>query len=110
MLLHQDLEGALVDGRLKVLVVPGPKKKKSGNVFRVGIYFDFFSPSARTPQGADVQMGGRNRIDRHRGGIERLGTRTRGHGGEVGPREVRKLLPVERGPPVRRRPWNEKER
>ena len=31
-----------------------------------------------TPHGAHVQMGGRNRIDPHRGGIERLATRTRG--------------------------------
>ena len=50
--------------------------KQSGNVFRVGIFLDFAGSSTRTggPHGAYVQMSGRNRIDPHGGGIERLVT------------------------------------
>ena len=50
--------------------------EKSGNVFRVGIFLDFASSTARAPRGACVRMSGRNRIDRHRGEIERPATRT----------------------------------
>ena len=45
--------------------------------FGWGTFFDFVSSSTRTmhPHGACVQMSGRNRIDPHRGRIERHTTR-----------------------------------
>ena len=48
---------------------------KSGSMSRVGIFLDFVSPPARTPRGAHAQMGGRDRIDPHRGGVEQLSSR-----------------------------------
>ena len=45
---------------------------KGGSTIRVGIFLDFASLSTRTPHGAYVQAGGRNRLDPHWGGIERL--------------------------------------
>ena len=53
--------------------------KKSRNLFRVGIFLDFVWLTTRTmhPHGAYVWGARRNRIERHRGGIERLATRTR---------------------------------
>ena len=53
---------------------------KSSNVFRVGIFLDFVGLTTRTegPHRAYVRGAKRNRIDRHRGGIERLATRTVG--------------------------------
>ena len=50
--------------------------KTSGKFFRVGIFLDLASSSARTPHGLYVQMSGRNRIDPRWGGIERLTTHT----------------------------------
>ena len=55
---------------------PGLLAKKSGKIFRVGIFLDFVWLTTRTPHGAYVRSARRNRIDRHRGGIERLETRT----------------------------------
>ena len=52
--------------------------KKSGNIFRVGIFLDFVRLTTRTPHGAYVRGARRNRIDRHGGEIERLATRTVG--------------------------------
>ena len=46
--------------------------KKSGNIFRVGIFLDFVWLTTRTPHGAYVRRARRNRIDRHGGEIERL--------------------------------------
>ena len=46
--------------------------KKSGKIFRVGIFLDFVWLTTRTPHGAYVRRGRRNRIDRHGGEIERL--------------------------------------
>ena len=46
--------------------------KKSGNIFRVGIFLDFVWLTTRTPRGAYARRARRNRIDRHGGGIERL--------------------------------------
>ena len=48
--------------------------EKSGNIFRVGVFLDFASSSARTMHlyGAYVQMSKRNRIGPHQGAIERL--------------------------------------
>ena len=43
----------------------------------MGICLDFACSSTRTPHGAYVRMGGRDRIDPHWGVVERLGTRTR---------------------------------
>ena len=61
--------------------------KKSGNVFRVGIFLDFASSSTRAPHvcvcGAYVQMSGGNRIDLNGGEVERLGTRTFDRNGEL---------------------------
>ena len=56
------------------------RAKKSGNIFRVGIFLDFVWLTTRTPHRAYVRRARRNRIDRHGGGIERLtgGTRTTG--------------------------------
>ena len=51
--------------------------KKSGNVFRVGVFLDFVWLTTRTPHGAYVRGARRNRIDPHGGGIERLATGTR---------------------------------
>ena len=50
--------------------------KKSGNIFRVGIFLDFVYLTTRTPHGAYVRRARRNRIDPHGGGIERIGRRT----------------------------------
>ena len=50
--------------------------KKSGNVFRVGIFLDFVRLTTRTPHGACVRRARRNRFDRYWGEIERLTTRT----------------------------------
>ena len=47
---------------------PQVHKKKSGNIFRVGIFLDSVWPPARTPH---------DRIDPHGGEIERLAARTR---------------------------------
>ena len=62
---------------------------RSGKNFRVGMFLDFASPSTRTegPHGAYayVQMSGRNRIDPHWGGVERLVTRTSGSSGSPAP-------------------------
>ena len=50
--------------------------KKSGNIFRVGIFLDFVWLTTRTPHGAYVRRARRNRVDHHGGEIERLTTRT----------------------------------
>ena len=52
----------------------GPFTKKSGNIFRVGIFLDFVRLTTRTmhPHGVYVRGAKRNRVDRHRGVIERL--------------------------------------
>ena len=52
----------------------GTLTKKSGNIFRVGIFLDFVWLTTRTmhPHGAYVRRARRNRIDRHGGVIERL--------------------------------------
>ena len=52
----------------------GTLTKKSGKIFRVGIFLDFVWLTTRTmhPHGAYVRGARRNRIDRHGGGIERL--------------------------------------
>ena len=59
---------------LPVVLVP----KKSGNIFRVGMFLDFVWLTTRTmhPHGAYVRGARRNRIDPHGGVIERLATRT----------------------------------
>ena len=64
--------------RARSQVPPELLTKRSRKIFRVGIFFDFASSPTRTmhPHGAYVQMGGRNRIAPHLGGIERLTTRT----------------------------------
>jgi len=46
--------------------------KKSGNIFRVGVFLDFVWLTTRTPHGAYVRRARRNRIYRHGGEIERL--------------------------------------
>ena len=51
-------------------------RKRAVKKFGVGIFLDFASPSTRTPRGACVRMGGRNRVGRHWGEIERLVART----------------------------------
>ena len=48
--------------------------KKSGNMFRVGIFLDFVWLTTRTPHGAYARRARRNRVDPHGGEIERLGT------------------------------------
>ena len=48
--------------------------KKSGKLFRVGIFLDFDRLTTRTPHGAYVRGARRNRIDPHGGEIERLPT------------------------------------
>ena len=58
------------------VVGPDLLAKKSGNIFRVGIFLDFVWLTTRTPHGAYVRRARRNRIDRHGGEIERLATRT----------------------------------
>ena len=60
--------------------------QKSGDILRVGIFLDFVRLTTRTEglRGAYVRGAGRNRIDPHRGEVERLGTRT-GRGGRRGP-------------------------
>ena len=50
--------------------------KKSGKMFRVGIFLEFVWLTTRTPHGAYVRRARRNRIDRHWGEIERLAART----------------------------------
>ena len=54
--------------------VDHPWWKKSGNIFRVGIFLDFvwLTTSTEGPHGAYVRGARRSRIDRHRGGIEWL--------------------------------------
>ena len=61
--------------------------KKSGNIFRVGIFLDFVWLATRTmhPHGAYVRRARRNRIDRRGGEIERLGTRTSSQSSTCGP-------------------------
>ena len=51
-----------------------------GTIFRVGLFLDFVWLTTRTPHGAYVRGARRNRIDPRGGGIERIGTRTRGGG------------------------------
>ena len=53
-------------------------RKRQGNIFRVGIFLDFVRLATRTmhPHGAYVRGAKRNRVDPHRGGIERLTMRT----------------------------------
>ena len=53
---------------------------KSDDVFRVGIFLEFVWLTTRTmhPHGAYVRGAKLNRINRRRGGIGRLVTRTRG--------------------------------
>ena len=46
--------------------------KRSGNMFRVGIFLDFVWLTTRTPHGEYVWRARRNRIDPHGGVIERL--------------------------------------
>ena len=55
----------------------GMLTKKSGKCFRVGIFLDFVWLTTRTPHGAYVRRARRNRIDRHRGEIERLALQAR---------------------------------
>ena len=62
-----ELEGDGGDGLLA---------KKSGKIFRVGIFLDFVWLTTRTPHGAYARRARRNRIDPHGGGMERLTTRT----------------------------------
>ena len=50
-------------------------RKRGGNIFRVGIFLDFVWLTTRTPYVAYARRAKRNRIDRHRGEIERLATR-----------------------------------
>ena len=50
----------------------GTLTKKSGKMFRVGIFLDFVWLTTRTPHGAYVRRARRNRIDSHGGEIERL--------------------------------------
>jgi len=38
--------------------------KKSGNIFRVGIFLDFVRPTPRAPHGAHVRRAKRNRVNR----------------------------------------------
>ena len=52
--------------------------KKSGNIFRVGLFLDFVWLTTRTPHGAYVRRARRNRIDPHGGEIERLAGRVLG--------------------------------
>ena len=59
----------------------GTLTKKSGKIFRVGIFLDFVWLTTRTPHGAYVRRARRNRFDRHGGGIERLALQG---GGAVG--------------------------
>ena len=74
--------------------------KKSGNIFRVGIFLDFVRLTTRTPHGGAsyVRRARLNRIDPHRGGIERLTTpttRTRAASAScssTGPRPWRRTL------------------
>ena len=65
--------------------VEGLLAKQGGNIFRVGVFLDFVrrSGTTRTPHGGASYVRGakRNRIDPHRGEIERLETRTGGCGG-----------------------------
>ena len=58
------------------LPAPALLAKKSGKIFRVGIFLDFVWLTTRAPHGAYVRRARRNRIDPHGGGIERLATRT----------------------------------
>ena len=55
---------------------PARKTEQSGKEFRVGIFLDFASSSARAHHGACVRGAERSRIDPHWVGIERLWTRT----------------------------------
>ena len=71
----------LLDVRVPQLT--GPRRDNlptdtRGNTFRVGIFLDFVKLTIRTPHGGAsyVQGAKRNRIDTHRGGTERLETRT----------------------------------
>ena len=69
---YEELRHALRDRRVrhKVLIII---TKKSGDIFRVGIFLDFVRLATRTmhPHGAYVRGAKRNRIDRHWGGVER---------------------------------------
>ena len=63
--------------RVELAHAPSYKRdvtKKSGNIFRVGIFLDFVWLTIRTmhPHGASVRRARRNRIDPHGGEIERL--------------------------------------
>ena len=59
----------------------GTLTKKSGKVFRVGIFLGFVWLTTRTPHGGYVRGARRNRIDRHGGEIERLAPTLRSHPG-----------------------------
>ena len=54
----------------------GTLPKKSGKIFRVGIFLDFVWLTTRTPHGEYVRRAKRTRIDPPFGGIERLATGT----------------------------------
>ena len=62
----------LASDRYMKLVTVGTLTKKSGKMFRVGIFLDFVWLTTRTPHGAYVRRARRNRVDRHGGEIERL--------------------------------------
>ena len=55
----------------------GTLTKKSGKIFRLGIFLDFVWLTTRTPHGAYVRRARRNRIGRHGGEIERLALQVR---------------------------------
>ena len=68
--------------------------KKSGKMFRVGIFLDFVRLTTRTmhPHGAYVRRARRNRIDPHGGEIERLVACTRIPGIAIGMSLVREAM------------------
>ena len=65
---------------LPELLEQGLLAKKSGKMFRVGIFLDFVWLTTRTPHGAYVRRARRNRIDHHGGEIERLALQAHGQG------------------------------
>ena len=55
------------------------RRKKRGNIFRVGIFLDFVRPTTRVPHGSHVRRAKRNRIDRRSRVIPPLLFRHRGN-------------------------------
>ena len=71
---YSSLIGTVAWGKISGIFTGGVtlRSKKSGNVFRAGIFLDFVRLTTRTPHGAYVRRAKRKRIDPHWDGIARL--------------------------------------